>query len=193
MAEERYGASPEAWESPAVERWPCQTLSLRSASRARKPRRALRVGTSGHRRRWQRWQRSTCVPSVQRRGSRRERMGQGEEHAPCLVLLASSRSNTGGFVREEKARGSGGKGAPNDTPTPSWRVGWGRGVGVRESRAHQDEDGWRRPLAWEKRATKVPSARVSCPRGGHLGNGRNGNRRFMVCHGDQSQVLRRMP
>jgi hypothetical protein len=32
-------------------------------------------------------------------------MGQGEEHATCLVLFESSRSNTGGFVRDVKASG----------------------------------------------------------------------------------------
>ena len=104
------------------------------------------------------------LPSVQRLGSRRERRGQGEEHATCRVLCASSRSNTGGVVRDVKASGSGGKGDPNATPTPSGRVGWGRGVCTRASRAHQDEDGWRRPLACEKRETQGPSARASCPR-----------------------------
>jgi hypothetical protein len=39
------------------------------------------------------------LPSVQRLGSRRERMGQGE-HATCLVLLESSTANTGGFEAE---------------------------------------------------------------------------------------------
>jgi hypothetical protein len=58
------------------------------------------------------------LPAVQRLGSRRERMGPGE-HATCLGLLESCRSNTGGFVRDGKASGSGGKGDPNDTPTPS--------------------------------------------------------------------------
>jgi hypothetical protein len=79
------------------------------------------------------------LPFVQRLGSRTERMGQGE-HATYLVLFASSRSNTGGFVRDGKASGHGGKGDSHEMPTPSGRVGWGRGVGARESRAHQDED-----------------------------------------------------
>ena len=47
MAEERPGASPEAWSSPTVERWPCPPLSHRAASRACKQTRALRVRTRG--------------------------------------------------------------------------------------------------------------------------------------------------
>ena len=45
------------------------------------------------------------LPSVQRLGSRKERMGQGEKHATCLVLFESSRLNTGDFVRDVKASG----------------------------------------------------------------------------------------
>src|SRR5712692_2652199 len=58
----------------------------------------------------------------------------------------------------------GGKGDPNETPTPSRRVGWGRVVGARESRVHGDADPWRRPLACGKTGAKVPSERASCPR-----------------------------
>jgi len=45
------------------------------------------------------------LPSVQNLGSREERQGQGEEHATYVVLLESSRLNTGGFVRDGKASG----------------------------------------------------------------------------------------
>jgi hypothetical protein len=45
------------------------------------------------------------LPSVQRLGSRRERKGQGEKHATCLVPFESSRLNTGGFGRDVKASG----------------------------------------------------------------------------------------
>src|SRR6266849_3936382 len=57
-----------------------------------------------------------------------------------------------------------GKGDPNETPTPSSRVGWGIVVGARESRVHGDADPWRRPLACGKTGAKVPSERASCPR-----------------------------
>src|SRR6266851_851210 len=57
-----------------------------------------------------------------------------------------------------------GKGDPNETPTPSRRVGWGIVVGARESRVHGDADPWRRPLACGKTGAKVPSERASCPR-----------------------------
>src|SRR5437867_2001374 len=59
---------------------------------------------------------------------------------------------------------------PQRNSKASGSGGWGVGVGGRESRLHQDEDGWRRPLAFgsteykEESANKVPSERVSCPR-----------------------------
>jgi len=68
------------------------------------------------------------LPSVQSLGSRKERLGQGDAHATSIVRLESSMTNTGGFVRDVKASGQVGKGAPNETPKPSWRVGWGIGV-----------------------------------------------------------------
>jgi len=40
-----------------------------------------------------------------------------------------------------------GRREPYENPIPSWEVRGGIVVGVRESRAHQDEDGWRRPPA----------------------------------------------
>jgi len=45
------------------------------------------------------------LPSVQRLGSRTERMGQGDKHAPCLVPLESSRLNTGSSSRDAKGSG----------------------------------------------------------------------------------------
>jgi hypothetical protein len=53
-------------------------------------------------------------------------------------------------------------------------VGWGIAVGAQESWAHQDEDCRRRPLAFGKMGTKVPSARASCPRGMYCGAGEMG-------------------
>jgi hypothetical protein len=70
-----------------------------------------------------------------------------------------------------------GKREPNETLTPLWGVGWGRVVGARESRAHQDEDGRRRPLASEKTGPKVLCGRESCTRG-ISGSKRNGKERF---------------
>jgi hypothetical protein len=63
---------------------------------------------------------------------------------------------------------------------PQGSVGWGIVVGARESRAHQDEDGWRRPLAGEKRETKGTQCTRKLYTGGLLWNWRKGNRRFMV-------------
>src|SRR5512132_239558 len=53
-------------------------------------------------------------------------------------------------------------------------VGWGIVVGAQESWARQDEDGWRRPLAFGKMGTKGPSECASCPRGMHGGAGEMG-------------------
>jgi hypothetical protein len=41
-----------------------------------------------------------------------------------------------------------GRREPYENPLPSWEVRGGTGVGVWESRAHQDEDCWRRPPAF---------------------------------------------
>ena len=87
---------------------------------------------------------------------------------------------------------TGGKGAPNATPTPSRRVGWGLRVGARESRVHQDEDGRRRPLACEQRGTKGPSARASCTRVDPRGTGDMGSDASWSSHGERSQVLSRV-
>ena len=38
-------------------------------------------------------------------GSRKERKGQGDKHATYSIPFASSRSNTGDFVRDGKASG----------------------------------------------------------------------------------------
>ena len=40
-----------------------------------------------------------------------------------------------------------GRREPDESRRPAWEVRGGIGVGGRESRAHQDEDGWRRPPA----------------------------------------------
>ncbi len=58
----------------------------------------------------------------------------------------------------------GGKREPNESPEVLTGGGWGIGVGARESRGHQDEDGWRRPLAFAKTGPKGRSERASCPR-----------------------------
>jgi hypothetical protein len=55
----------------------------------------------------------------------------------------------------------GGRREPEENPLPAWEVGRGLGVGARESRGHQDEDGRRRPLACGKTGPPVPSARAS--------------------------------
>ena len=49
-------------------------------------------------------------PFVQRLGSRKERMGQGDAHAPSLVLLESSMRHTGGASEDAKRRGEVGRG-----------------------------------------------------------------------------------
>src|SRR5439155_24704158 len=53
---------------------------------------------------------------------------------------------------------------PHESSMAWGTVGRGIGVGGRESRAHGDEDPWRRPLACGKTGAKVPSERASCPR-----------------------------
>ena len=45
------------------------------------------------------------LPSVQRLGSRKARMGQGEKHATYLVLFESSMRNTGGSSEDAKSSG----------------------------------------------------------------------------------------
>jgi hypothetical protein len=45
------------------------------------------------------------LPSVQRLGSRKERTGQGDEHATYLVLLESAMLNTGGSSEDGKSSG----------------------------------------------------------------------------------------
>ncbi len=45
------------------------------------------------------------LPSVQRLGSRRERMGQGDEHATCIVPFESSKLNTGSLPSNVKESG----------------------------------------------------------------------------------------
>jgi hypothetical protein len=45
------------------------------------------------------------LPSVQRLGSRKERMGQREKHATCLVPFESSRLNTGSSSQDVKGGG----------------------------------------------------------------------------------------
>jgi hypothetical protein len=42
------------------------------------------------------------LPSAQRLGSRKERTGQGEEHATYIVSLESYTLNTGSFLRDVK-------------------------------------------------------------------------------------------
>ena len=85
-------------------------------------------------------------------------------------------------------------------------VGWGIVVGAQESWARQDEDGWRRPLAFGKMGPKVPSERASCSRAvgrGYVGEmGSNMDERLWrplkwkqrlhALHGEGPQVLRRM-
>ena len=57
-------------------------------------------GSHGHGHRGQ-----PVLPSVQRLGSRRERKGQGDEHATCIVPFESSMLNTGTLPRNAKASG----------------------------------------------------------------------------------------
>ena len=45
------------------------------------------------------------LPSVQRLGSRKERMGQGDKHATYSVLFESSMRNTGGSSEDAKSSG----------------------------------------------------------------------------------------
>jgi len=67
-----------------------------------------------------------------------------------------------------------GRREPDENPMPSWEVGRGIVVGARESRAHQDEDWRRRPLACGKTGPKVPSERASCLRVNACGAGEMG-------------------
>jgi len=48
-----------------------------------------------------------------------------------------------------------GRREPYEMPMPAWGVGRDIIVGARESRVHQDVDGWRRSLACGKTGTKV--------------------------------------
>jgi len=59
----------------------------------------------------------------------------------------------------------------DETPMTLASDGWGVVVGARESRAHQDEDWRRRPLACGKTGAKVPSERASCPQVDSYGAG----------------------
>src|SRR5215467_5660978 len=85
------------------------------------------------------------------------------------------------------------EGRPQRNPKAAGSDGWGVGVGARESRVHQEEDGRRRPRACEKRETKVPSERVSCTQGDTCGTGEMGPDASWTRHGEQSKVLSRMP
>ena len=68
------------------------------------------------------------LPSpVCRLGSRRERMGQpGTRHLHHSVCVIHTQH--GRLLEGWEGEGEGGKGDPNETPRPSRRVGWGRGV-----------------------------------------------------------------
>ena len=74
-----------------------------------------------------------------RLGSRRARTGQPGTrhltHAVCVFHTAHGRLREGG-----QGEWAVGKGDPNETPRPARRVGWGIGVGGRESRLPEDED-----------------------------------------------------
>ena len=63
-------------------------------------------------------------------------------------------------------------------------VGWGIVVGAQESWAHQDEDCRRRPLAFEKRETKIPSERASWTQVDTCGTGEMGTDASWSLHGD---------
>ena len=116
-------------------------------------------------------QRSTCPPLCAKTGEPQRADGarRGTRHlerAACVVQAEHGRLRAGGQGEWE-----GGKGAPNETPRPSRRVGRGRGVGARDRRAQQAQDGWRRPLALGKRGAQVSSERARCPRGRPCGAG----------------------
>ena len=67
---------------------------------------------------------------------------------------------------------------------PARSGGWGVVVGGRESRPHGDGDPRRRPLACEKRETKVASERASCTRVDTCGTGEMGPDASWFCHGE---------
>ena len=137
-------------------------------------------------------QRSTCFTLGLKPGEppRADGARRGTRHLSRAVCVFQAEH---GRLREGwEGEWTGGKGAPNATPTPSRRVGWGLRVGARESRVHQDEDGRRRPLACEQRGTKGPSARASCPRVDPRGTGDMGTDASWASHGERSQVLSRV-
>src|SRR5712692_11650559 len=94
-AEERHGASPEAWESPTGKAAPdspclrCQPVEPAILDE-RGEEGPLHTGDGGKGGRGQ-----PVLPSVQRLGSRKARTGPGEQHATSLVPPASSIRNPG--------------------------------------------------------------------------------------------------
>ena len=170
LAEECHGASREAWSSPrnAAPDRPCllcqsvepETIHERSRVGWRPSRVGCALVTEVN----------LSYPRGKDRGAAQRGRGQ-ESNTPPPACCWSLPGRTGRLREGWEGEWVVGKGAPNETPKPARRVGWGRGVGARESRAHQDEDGWRRPLACAKRETQVPSARASCPRVDACGTG----------------------
>jgi len=164
-----------------------------SARRACKQRRAVRGRTKGIQMVVPRWQRATCSPLCPKPGEPQRAAGARRctrhlHRAVCVFQVEHGRRLEGG-----QGEWAGGQGDPNNTPMPSRRVGGGRGVGARESRGQGDSSPWRRPLAFAKRATQVPSARARGPRVDTRGPGAMGTDASWYPHGEHSQVLSRMP
>ena len=95
-------------------------------------------------------------------GSRRERTGQ-EATRPLPHGMCVLHDEPGKLFKACEGGWEGGKGDPHETPMILKSGGEGVGVGGRESRPPQDEDGRPRPLAFEKTETKGRSERVSSP------------------------------
>ena len=98
------------------ERLTLTDLSDMSASRASNPIRAVSVWTQAHHDGCKGDLGQPDLPKVQRLGSRKERTGQGEEHATCIVPSESSMLNTGSFSQDAKGGGQEEGGDPGRNP-----------------------------------------------------------------------------
>src|SRR6266849_488508 len=96
-----------------------------SASRASNPIRAVSVWTHAHHDGCKGDLGQPDLPKVQRLGSRKERTGQGEQHATSIVPCASSLLNTGNLPKHNKASGQEEGGDPGRHAKVSgrWRMG----------------------------------------------------------------------